>query len=135
MSKKGRKEPRAILYMVAMSAIGSNPLIGDLYRKHVANGMEKMAALGLCMHKILRIIYGMLKNNTPFDLAIDLKNREKASGNLQKERKDKSRRYQDFDMNAPISKRQQKKREERKLSQNAVSVECGIGACAPESSS
>jgi len=135
MSKKGRKEPRAILYMVAMSAIGSNPLIRDLYTKHVVNGMEKMTAIGLCMHKILRIIYGMLKNNTPFDPAIDLKNKEKASGNLQKEKKDKSRRYQDFDTNAPISGRQKKKREERKLTQNAVSVECGIGAPAPESSS
>jgi hypothetical protein len=55
MSKKGRKEPRAILFMVAMSAIGSNSLIRDLYQKHVAKGMEKMAAIGLCMHKILRI--------------------------------------------------------------------------------
>jgi len=135
MSKKGRKEPRRILFMVAMSAIVSNSLIRDLYQKHVAKGMERMAAIGLCMHKILRIIYGMLKNNTPFNPEIDLKNRERNSDKPQKERKDKSRRYQDFDTNAPISKRQRKKREERKLSQNAVSVECGISAPVPEPSS
>jgi len=135
MSKKGRKEPRRILFMVAMSAITSNSLISDIYQKHVANGMEKMAAIGLCMHKILRIIYGMLKNNTPFNPEIDLKNRERTSSKPQRERKDKSRRYQDFDKNAPISGRQRKKREERRLSQNAVSVECGISAPAPESSS
>ena len=29
--------------------------------------MKKMAAIGLCMHKILRIIYGMLKNNQAYD--------------------------------------------------------------------
>jgi hypothetical protein len=135
MSKKGRKEPRKILFMVAMSATTSNSLIRDLYQKHVAKGMEKMAAIGLCMHKILRIVYGMLKNNTPFNPEIDLKNRERNAERSQKERKDKSRRYQDFDTNAPISGRQRKKREERKLSQNAVSVECGISAPVPEPSS
>lgn len=135
MSKKGRREPRRILFMVAMSAITSNSLISDIYQKHVANGMEKMAAIGLCMHKILRIIYGMLKNNTPFTPEIDLENRKRTSSKPQGERKDKSRRYQDFDKNAPISGRQRKKREERRLSQNAVSVECGISAPAPESSS
>lgn len=135
MSKKGRKEPRRILFMVAISAITSNSLIRDLYQEHVANGMEKLAAIGLCMHKILRIIYGMLKNNTPFNPEIDLKNRERTSGQPQKERKDKNRRYQDFDANAPISRRQRKKRVERKLSQNAVSVECGICASAPQLSS
>lgn len=135
MSKKGRKEPRRILFMVAMSAITSNSLISDIYQKHVANGMEKMAAIGLCMHKILRIIYGMLKNNTAFNPEIDLENRERTSSKPQRERKDKSRRYQDFDKNAPISGRQRKKREERRLSQNAVSVECGISAPAPELSS
>jgi transposase len=135
MSKKGRKEPRRILFMVAMSAIASNSLIRDLYQKHVAKGMERMAAIGLCMHKILRIIYGMLKNNTPFNPEIDLRNRERISDKPQKVWKNKSRRYQDFDTNAPISRRQRKKREERKLSQNAVSVECGISAPVPESSS
>ena len=133
MSKKGRKEPRGILFMVTMTAIASNPLIRDLYQKHVANGMEKMAAIGLCMHKILRIIYGMLKNNTPFDPGIDLKNREKSSGKPPKESKDRSRRFQDFDTNAPISSRQRKKRVERKLSQNArCGVECGICASVPQ---
>ena len=135
MSKKGRKEPRTILFMVTMSAITSNFLIRDLYQQHVARGMGKMAAIGLCMHKILRILYGMLKNNTAFNPEIDLKNRARTSEQPQKERKDKNRRYQDFDANAPISGRQRKKREERKLSQNAVRIESGISAPVPELSS
>jgi len=118
-----------------MSSTTSNPLIRDLYQKHVAQGMEKMVAIGLCMHKILRIVYGMLKNNTQFNPEIDLQNRQRSSIKPQKESKDKSRRYQDFDMNAPVSGRQRKKRVERKLSQNAVSVECGISAPVPEPSS
>lgn len=130
MSKKGRKEPRAIIFMVAISAINSNPLIRDIYQDHVEKGMKKMVAIGLCMHKILRIIYGMLKNNTPFNPAIDLANRERVNEKSPQEKKDKKRRFQEFDKNAPISRRQKKKREEQRLSQNANDgIEYGI--CAP----
>ena len=79
MSKQGRKEPREILFMVTLTAIGKNPLIRSIYQEHVAKGMHNMAAIGLCMHKILRIIYGMLKHNKAFDPEIDRKNREKPS--------------------------------------------------------
>jgi hypothetical protein len=126
MSKKGRKEGRRILFIVAMSAVQSNPLIRDVYQQAVERGMEKMAAMGLCMHKILRILYGMLKHNKAFDPQIDLKNRQKKPPRQRKVGQDKNRRYQDFDSNAPISRRQKMKRKERKQSQNAISVECGI---------
>ena len=126
MSKKGRKEGRRILFIVAMSAIQSNALIRDVYNQAVERGMEKMAAMGLCMHKILRIVYGMLKHNKAFDPQIDLKNRHKKPPRQRKLRQDKNRRYQDFDSNAPISRRQKMKRKERKQSQNVINVECGI---------
>lgn len=119
MSKKGRKEPRQILFMVALTGINTNPLIRSVYEKHVEKGMEKMAAIGLCMHKILRIIYGMLKNNQPFDPEIDLKNRERTSNRKKTLRKDKDRRYQGYDPKAPISRRQHLKRVERKKSHSA----------------
>jgi transposase len=119
MSKKGRKEPRQILFMVAMTAITTNPLIRTIYEEHVDKGMEKMAALGLCMHKILRIIYGMLKNNQAFDPEIDLKNRERTSKQKNKLRRDKNRRYQSYDPKAPISRRQHLKRMEREQSHSA----------------
>ena len=127
MSKKGRKEPRRILFMVAMSAIKSNPLIRSIYQQAVARGMEKKAAVGLCMHKILRIIYGMLKHNKAFDPEIDRKNRQKKPLRQRKVRQDKDRRYQNFDSKAPISRRQKMKRKERKQSsQNVNNVKCGI---------
>ena len=126
MSKKGRKEGRRILFIVAMSAIQTNPLIRDVYNQAVERGMEKMAAMGLCMHKILRIIYGMLKHNKAFDPQIDLKNRQKTPPRQRKVGQDKERRYQEFDSNAPISRRQKMKRKERKQSQNVNNVDCGI---------
>jgi transposase len=132
MSKKGRRVPRQILYMVAMVAIQSNPLIREIYEKHTEKGMKKKAALGVCMHKIIRIIYGMLKHNQPFDPEIDRANRKKQ--NAQDEKKvglDKSRRYQAYDVKAPISRRQAKKREERKQSQSDNNAKYGIKAPVP----
>jgi transposase len=134
MSKQGRAEPRAILYMVAWSAIQFNPVIKDLYAHCMKKGMNKNAALGVCMHKILRIIYGMLKNNTPFDPTIDQKNREKQQINNQKPKHDKKRRLQQFDKNAPVSGRQLKKRKEQSSSQDEPVVKCGIVELLPSSS-
>ncbi|MCF8049789.1 MAG: hypothetical protein K9L59_01025, partial [Desulfobacterales bacterium] len=60
-----------------------------------------MDAIGVCMHKILRVVYGMLKNRTPFDPQIDKTNRQRAAGKTADPKADKSRRYQDFDPAAP----------------------------------
>ena len=127
MSKKGRIVPRQILYMVAMVAIQCNPLIAEIYLKHTEKGMNKKAALGLCMHKICRIVYGMLKHNMAFDANIDRNNRKKSiKADTKRIRSDKRRRYQSFDPNAPISGRHNKKRKERKQSQSDNIANSGI---------
>ena len=127
MSKKGRVVPRQILYMVAMAAVQCNPLIAEIYLKHTEKGMKKKAALGLCMHKICRIIYGMLKHNMAFDANIDRNNRKKSiKADTKKIRRDKRRRYQSFDAKAPISGRHNKKRKERKQSQSDNIANSGI---------
>jgi len=131
MSKKGRKEPRKILFMVALTAIRSNPLIRGIYLEHTQKGMEKMAAIGLCMHKILRVIYGMLKHNMVFNPEIDWKNREKMYQSRTRLNKNKTRRYQDFDAKAPISRRQNSKRKEQKQSHSDNNTNNGIIASAP----
>jgi transposase len=135
MSKKGRKEPRKILFMVALTAIRSNPLIRNIYLERTEKGMEKMAAIGLCMHKILRILYGMLKHGKPFDPQIDLDNRQRSINKKPAGQRDKSRRFQDYDSNAPISRRQNKKRLERKQSHSVNDTKFGINALVPESAS
>jgi hypothetical protein len=125
MSKKGRKEPRRILYMATLSAVRSNPLIRDLYKEHTGRGMNRMAAVGLCMHKILRIIYGMLKHNNAFDPEIDRRNRQRGSQSKKISSKDRNRRYQDFDPKAPISRRQNRKRKERSSPTVITSLKTG----------
>lgn len=121
MSKKGQSEPRKLLYMAALSAIQANPLIRDIYKAKVEQGMAKKAAIGVCMHKIIRIVYGMLKSNTPFNPEIDLHNRNKAEKKPAVKRQDKSRRFHSYDTSAPISRRQNLKRMEQRLSQDGIS--------------
>lgn len=130
MSKQGRKEPRKILFMVAMVALTANPHIRKIYEEHTEKGMKKMAAIGLCMHKILRIIYGMLKNNQAYDPQIDQKNRESRTPR-KANAKNVNRRYGTFDQQAPISKRQNNKRKEWKQSQGDNITKCGIGVPIP----
>jgi len=117
MSKKGRREPRLILFNIARTSITYNPLIKEIYEKHVKRGMPKMAALGVVMHKILRIVFGMLKNNQTFDPAIDRKNQERCEPKKEVIKISKARRYQSYDVQAPISRRQGSKRKEEKKSQ------------------
>lgn len=138
MSKQGSKNMRKILFNIAKGAITSNPLIRDLYQKKLSEGMSKMAAIGVCMHKILRIIYGMLKNNQAFDPSIDKHNNERSKSKQQEKKQqesaniDKSRRYQAFDATAPISRKQIKKRKEHDLSQCEISSQSTGSTCSSD---
>jgi transposase len=132
MSKQGRVEPRRILYMAALSAIRCNPLIRELYEKHKRQGKHSRAAMGICMHKILRILYGMLKHNQPFNPHVDLANRLRSVPMQNDNAIDKtSRRLQRYDQSAPVSRRQRKKRLERERSHNVNDTKSGITAPAP----
>jgi transposase len=113
MSKQGRAQPRAILFMVTLSAIVHNPLIRELYHKSLKKSHKRMSAVGICMHKMIRIVYGMLKTNKPFDPETDKKNQHKSQDQNAKQKKNqesRSRRFQSADSNAPISGRHAKKR-------------------------
>ncbi len=131
MSKQGRAMPRALLYMVTFSAIQINPLIQEIYQKQLSKGKCRMDAMGICMHKILRIIYGILKNNQPFDPDVDRINRIKSVPKYNKEKANKDRKYNDYDEHAPISRRQNKKRKEQEKSQNDEITQNEIIAPAP----
>lgn len=138
MSKQGSKNMRKILYNIAFGATNYNPLISEVYQRKLSEGMSKMAAMGVCMHKILRIVYGMLKNKKAFDAEIDKRNANR-SVNKQAEKNQqknayivKSRRFQKYDDRAPISNRQTKKRKEQALSQCEItSQSAGSASSSP----
>jgi transposase len=122
ISKQGSREARSLLYNVAFTAIRSNPLIKEIYMRHCNKGMKKIKALVTCMHKILRIIYGMLKNNEKFNPEKDKANSKKMLDNHLKSKKVicKLRRFQELDSDAPVSNRQYRKRKQQEMSQNEI---------------
>lgn len=136
MSKEGNKDARDILFMVTQSAIVSNPLIKEIYDYHVNRGKSKMCAIGICMHKIARIIYGMLKNRQDFDPDVDRRHRARMTRHHENRRvisvNDRKRRYQQLDQQAPISRRQSKKRREQETPQNGLAIKSGVGDPTPE---
>lgn len=79
MSKKGRPAVRAILYMCALTGIRWNADLRTLYHNFRKKGMNHYQAMGVVMHKLLRIVYGILKNQTPYDPQIDRANRQQAA--------------------------------------------------------
>ena len=60
----GRAHVRSVLYMAAVSAIKSNPVIKTFYRRLIASGKKPKIALTACMHKILIILNSMLRTHT-----------------------------------------------------------------------
>jgi len=134
LSKKGRKMMRARLYMCCLTAANRDLMMRQLYARYRGMGKDHYFAMGVLMHKMLRIIYGMLKSGNPYDIAIDEQNREKASekqGDVAKrklqqvrENRKKSRRYLSLKTEdlAPISKRKHKKIKELETSQTPEGV-------------
>jgi len=129
MSKKGRGEIRGILYMTALAAIRYNPLLKELYARFRAKGMKHYQAMGVVMHKLLRIIYGLLKNKTLFNASTDEKNqKESAEKQQQNEQKlkginktsiQKKHRFQQTTSEAPISRRAEQRLKKQIASQTS----------------
>lgn len=127
MSKKGRGELRAVLYMTAMTGIRHNHILKQIYARFRAKGMKHYQAMGVVMHKLLRIIYGVLKNNRPYDPAIDEKNTTEAKQKKEQKEQEaaekksivqqKIYRFQGQSIEAPISRRAAEKRKKQAASQ------------------
>jgi transposase len=69
ISRLGSSCLRRILYMPCLSAIRFNPIIKVFFERLVQGGKHKKAAVVACMAKFLKIIYGVLTHQKPFDPA------------------------------------------------------------------
>jgi len=113
MSKQGRAQVRGILYMSSLSAIRWDPDLKKLYHRfRKEKGMNHYQAMGVVMHKLLRIVYGVLKNQTPYDRQVDRKNRREAN-----------QKQQEYQEKAAQNKTAQKTTRQRYMSQGADSTE------------
>lgn len=64
--KGGRATVRQGLYMAALSATRSNPVIRTFYQRLLASGKRKKVALVACMRKLLTILNAMVRDMTPW---------------------------------------------------------------------
>lgn len=126
MSKHGSPEMRGILFMVAKNALIYDAHMRAIYDRFRAKGMEYKQAMGVIMHKILRIIYGMLKNMSEYNPEYDRNKQQRTAeydkGTKQCETEDlkKRRRFISKNEEAPISQRQYNKRKEQLPSPNLI---------------
>lgn len=67
MSRSGSTSMRAALYMPGMVASRHNPLLHRFALRLAANGMAKKAVIGAVMHKLVHLIYGVIRTGKPFD--------------------------------------------------------------------
>lgn len=88
ISRRGRKEIRAALYMATLTAIRCNPPIRAFYLRLKNEGKEHMVAFTACMGKLLRIAYACVLSEKPFDPAryAEIQVRHQAQAERQAER-------------------------------------------------
>ena len=68
MSKRGSKLLRYALIHTAWNVSLNNKIFDDYYKAKIAQGKKHYAALGHVAHKLVRVIFKMLKDNVAFNL-------------------------------------------------------------------
>lgn len=117
LSKQGRPALRASLYMPAMAAVRSDDQCREFYHRLRAKGKHHDAAIVAVMHKLLRVIFGVLHHGIPYDAARDLANRTRRDKDEPPEQQKRNalrtkRRYQTLTHEAPITRKQHRVRDE-----------------------
>ena len=72
--KAGRTHVRCTLYMAALSAQRSNPLIKTFAQRLKQQGKTGKVVLVACIRKLLVILNTMVKNNTPWKQPVPCQN-------------------------------------------------------------
>lgn len=71
--KTGNIRLRRILYMPALVAAQCNPCVNALYLRLKAKSKNGLIIACACMKKLVHIMFGVVKNNRPFDPTFNLK--------------------------------------------------------------
>jgi|EndMetStandDraft_4_1072995.scaffolds.fasta_scaffold223009_1 transposase len=67
ISRSGHAEIRRSLYMPALVALKHNPIIKTFGERLKAGGLAPKAVVAASMHKLVHLIYGILKSGRPFN--------------------------------------------------------------------
>lgn len=69
MSKVGKANLRAALYWPAITAMTHCPAFKGMAARLIAKGKAKGVVIGAIMRKLVHVVYGVLKHQTPYDPA------------------------------------------------------------------
>lgn len=72
LSRVGSRRVRAGLYLPAISAMSWNPAVAALVERLKAKGKSGKLVVMAAMNKLIRICFGVLKNQKPFDPTLHL---------------------------------------------------------------
>ena len=67
ISRSGHAAIRHALYMPALVALKHNPIVKTFGERLKNGGMAPKAVVAACMHKLVHLIYGILKSRTAFN--------------------------------------------------------------------
>lgn len=79
MSKLGHRRLRKALYFPALTALRCNPRVQALAIRLAQKGRPKMVIIGAAMRLLTHLMFGVLKNQTPFDPHYGQNQRNKTS--------------------------------------------------------
>lgn len=68
----GRTSVRCVLYMAALSASKTNPVIRAFYERLLAKGKAKKVALTACMRKLLVMLNAMIRDMQPWQITANV---------------------------------------------------------------
>ena len=130
ISRRGRRQIRAILYLAALTAVRCNPVIKSFYGRLKEAGKKHMVAMVACMRKMLHIIYGCWISGRTFDLEHHNKIfRARSTSNDPSRQEINPIQSSTLSLNAPISWREAKKRKARALPQTRITRDLrGLGS-------
>ena len=112
ISRRGRRQIRAILYPEVLAGIRCNPVIREFYNRLVEKGKGHFVAATACMRKLLHLIYGCWISETKFDPDYEKKRakrpRGQNSGSNTNTRQNSN--FLNEALQAPVSRREAAKR-------------------------
>jgi transposase len=73
ISRSGNERVRHSLYMPALVALKHNPLVSVFGIRLRAAGLALKAVVAACMHKLVMLVYGILKSGRPFNANFGVK--------------------------------------------------------------
>jgi len=134
ISRRGRRQIRAILYPLILSAVRCNPAVKEFYARLRGKGKKHLVSATACMRKMLHIIYGCWISGKVFDPSHE-KNRQAQEPKptvipSQNEESQTKEKIYILHIDAPVSRREaSKRRKAATMPQTGISRrERGLGA-------